>query len=85
MAKLIVELPDIVHQDLKRSALQQHRTIKELVSSLVLDFLSKKQDHAKPQETGLCGKWQDSRTSEEIVADIKANRKWMKKGRRARG
>ena len=29
----------------------------------------------KPQKTGLCGKWEDTRTSDAILYDIKAGRR----------
>jgi hypothetical protein len=30
------------------------------------------------KKTGLCGSWADERTAEEIIRDIKTNRRWFR-------
>jgi len=44
----------------------------------VLEYLSEKEKKQHLKETGLCGKWEDERTSEEIIKDIKAYRRWKR-------
>lgn len=80
MGKLIVELPEEIHKELKKAALLHHRTIKEVVTNLVEQYLSTGE---KPElkETGLCGKWEDTRTADAIIADFRANRNWLRNGR----
>ena len=83
MAKLIVELPEEVHRELKRKATHEHRTIKDVVTDLVEGYLSLGRDApARPAATGLCGRWKDPRTAAEILTDIKSRRRWFR-GRRA--
>lgn len=82
MGKLIVELPEELHRELKKTAAINHRTIKDVVTDLVEDYLSQSEENQDLEETGLCGKWEDTRTAEEIIADVKAHRDWLRKGRR---
>jgi len=82
MAKLIVELPEELHKELKKTAALSHRTIKNVVTDLVEEYISRGEKKEDLQETGLCGKWEDTRTPEAIIADIKAHRNWLRKGRR---
>jgi len=82
MAKLIVELPEELHKELKKSAAISHRTIKNVVTDLVEEYLSRGEKKEDLEETGLCGKWEDTRSAEEIIADINAHRNWLRKGRR---
>ncbi len=78
MGKLIVEIPDSYHRDLKRRAAIQNRTIKQVVTELVADYLAGPEDPSRMVDgTGLCGKWEDDRTPEEIIADIKRHRRWF--------
>jgi plasmid stability protein len=81
MAKLIVELPEELHRELKKTAAVNHRTIKDVVTDLVEEYLRGGEEKQDLGETGLCGKWEDTRTADAIIADIKAHRKWLRKGR----
>lgn len=81
MGKLIVELPEEIHKDLKKAVTLRHRTIKEVVTELVEGFLSQGGEKKKLKETGLCGKWEDARTPDAIIADIKSHRRWLGKKR----
>ena len=86
MAKLIVELPEEVHRELKRKATHERRTIKGVVTDLVEGYLSLgREDTARPAETGLCGGWKDTRTAAEILRDIKSRRNWFRRRRARRG
>ncbi|MBI2879043.1 MAG: hypothetical protein HYY19_04915 [Candidatus Rokubacteria bacterium] len=86
MAKLIVELPEEVHRELKRKATHEHRTIKGVVTDLVEGYLSLGRDApTRPAGTGLCGRWKDPRTAAEILKDIKSRRRWFRRGRAPRG
>ena len=81
MSKLIVELLEEIHKGLKKKAKLHHRTIKQVVTDLVEDYLSREEEKKPLKETGLCGKWEDTLTAGEIVADIKNRRNWFKKER----
>ena len=76
MGKLIVEISDELHDNLKKTAALNGITIKEITIALLDNFL-KKQKLPHFSITGFCGKWQDERTAEQIIKDIKAHRKWM--------
>ena len=81
MGKLIVELPENLHQELKRKATLDHRTIKEVVTDLLQGYLSRTKEFESLKETGLCGTWEDTRTADAIIADIRSHRKWIGKKR----
>lgn len=82
MAKLIVELPEELHSELKRTATLNRRTIKDVVTDLIEEYLSGKAEKQDMKETGFCGRWEDTRTPEDIMADIRAHRNWLRKPRR---
>lgn len=84
MAKLIVELPEEVHGELKKRAMLAHRTIKEVVMELVQRFISEQQEQINVTKTGFCGKWEDVRTGDEIIEDIRSHRNWFAGGRKRR-
>lgn len=81
MGKLIVELPEETHKELKKKAIMHHRTLKEVVTDLVEEYLSEDKGEKNLKETGLCGKWEDTRTPEAIIAEIKRHRNWFEKRR----
>lgn len=76
MGKLIVEISDELHDNLKKTAALNGITIKEITIALLDNFLKKQKLHHS-STTGFCGKWQDDRTAKQIIKDIKAHRKWM--------
>ena len=84
MAKLIVELPDELHRALKGKAAEQQRTLKEIVTAMVREYVHEAYDGGglAREGTGLCGSWSDARSTEEIVADIRAHRRWSSRGSR---
>jgi len=78
MGKLIVELSDEIHGELKKKATIHHKTLKEVITDLVNKYLSGMNEQTKIiKETGLCGSWEDERPADEIIKDIKAHRKWF--------
>ena len=78
MGKLIVELSDEMHTELKKKAAVDHKTQKEIVTDLLKVYLSSEQERTiTKKKTGLCGSWEDDRSAEEIIKDIKAHRKWF--------
>lgn len=79
MGKLMVELPDDIHQTLKRKAALNNKTMRQIVMELLDRYLSQSQEEkAKSlQETGFCGTWEDKRKAEEIISDIKKHRGWF--------
>ncbi|MBI4669069.1 MAG: antitoxin [Elusimicrobia bacterium] len=80
MAKLIVEVPDRLHINLKHQALTSGRTIKEIIIGLLSNFLAhpQKAGPAASSGTGFCGCWEDPRSAEEIIKDISSHRTWFK-------
>lgn len=82
MGKLIVELPDEIHGELKKKAAISHRTLRDIITGLIHQYLSAPEKRAMAKKaTGLCGKWEDERTADEIIKDIKAHRKWFARGK----
>lgn len=79
MGKLIVELPDEIHREIKKKAIADHRTLKNIVTSLIHEYLLEERRMPTVKESGLCGSWDDERTAEEIIKDIKAQRRWFKR------
>ncbi len=77
MGKLIVELPDEIHGELKKKAAISHKTLKNIITGLIHQYLSASEKKAAKNKTGLCGRWEDERTADEIIKDIKAHRKWF--------
>lgn len=82
MGKLIVELPDEIHNEIKKKATLYHQTIKDIVTELLEDYLFKSEEKKEIKETGLCGKWEDIRKAEAIIQDIKGHRKWFERAGR---
>lgn len=80
MSKLIVELPNNIHQRLKKKAVLSHRTLKDIVIELLSNYLERS-EKVKTSSTGFCGKWKDVKSAEEIILDIRANRKWFREDR----
>lgn len=80
MGKLIVELPDEIHGELKKKAAVNHKTLKTIITGLINEYLYSPDKQVPPQKSsGLCGKWADDRTADEIIKDIKSHRKWFAK------
>ncbi|MFH0933048.1 MAG: hypothetical protein V1832_01865 [Nitrospirota bacterium] len=80
MGKLIVELPDEIHGELKKKAAINHKTLKDIITELIHEYLYRpEKDIPAKKKTGLCGGWDDERTAEEIIRDIKTHRGWFTK------
>lgn len=78
MSKLIVEIPEELHRELKKKTALSNETIKQVVTRLINQYLSApKKEIPETGETGFCGAWQDEKSAEEIVADIKRSRRWL--------
>ncbi|MBI4055083.1 MAG: hypothetical protein HY402_03000 [Elusimicrobia bacterium] len=76
MKKLIVELPDPLHESLRRKSALLDKTIKEIVTDLLRRFLAEPLA-GKVRETGLCGLWKDEPGSaDEISKKILSGRRW---------
>lgn len=82
MGKLIVELPDELHRKLKKKAALSNKTIKDIITHLIINYLLKPSKKASLRETGFCGSWEDARTAKEIISDIKSHRGWFREGRK---
>jgi len=76
MPKLIVEIPEHTHRALKRRALEEDRTLRSVVSELIEGYLEMSPTPAQSRATGLCGSWRDNREADEIVAEVRAARRW---------
>lgn len=82
MGKLIVELPDEVHGELKKKAAADRKTLKDIISGLIHEYLYAPKKHVPTiKKTGLCGGWSDERTADEIIKDIKTHRRWFTRQR----
>jgi hypothetical protein len=80
MGKLIVELPDEIHREFKKKAIVNNKTLKEVITNLIEKYLSSVPEQIKTnKETGLCGSWEDDRSADEIIKDIKTHREWFAK------
>lgn len=80
MRKLIVELPDEIHRELKKNAAINNKTLKEIITELIQEYIhSREKAVLAEKETGICGSWDDERTPDEIIRDIKTHRKWLKR------
>jgi len=80
MGKLIVELPDEIHGELNRKAAINNKSLKEIVTSLIRKYLSGEQKIAESKKgSDLCGRWEDERSAEQIIKDIKAHRHWFRR------
>ncbi len=68
MSKLIVEVPDEMHRELKKTALFSRRTVKTMVTEILHAFLAGEAKGKGARETGLCGRWDDPRSAAAILA-----------------
>ena len=76
MSKLIVELPDELHARLKAKALTDHKTLKIIVTTLLQHHLSNPRMVSPKKATGLCGAWKDPHSATELIAALRASRRW---------
>ncbi len=82
MGKLIVELPDEIHGELKKKAAINHKTLKDIITGLIQEYLYVPEEQMPDKDkTGLCGSWDDKRTADDILKDIKTHRRWFKRQR----
>ncbi|MCI0413142.1 hypothetical protein L0222_10130 [bacterium] len=79
MSKLIVEIAEKTHQELRETAARKRRTVREVVTELLEEYLTREKNPKRIRSTGLCGKWDDSRPTEEIIASIKSGRNWFRR------
>jgi plasmid stability protein len=75
----LTNLDEQTYAALVLRAAQHARTVSEEVVSLLRDFLGEARPVKTPQEATeailkLAGSWEDTRTAEEIIADIRASR-----------
>jgi len=81
MGKLIVELPDMLHLQLKKQAIADHKTVKVVVTTLLQQYLKNPLRIAPKSSTGLCGAWKDRRPPEELLSEIRSARRWSIRAR----
>ena len=78
MGKLMVELPNNIHAELKKKAAERHATLKTIITDLIEDYLSASpKEREREKKTGLCGSWDDERSAEEIIRDVRGRRTWF--------
>jgi len=78
MATLQVRsIDDQLYEALGRMAARDHRSISQQVIAILKEHLSQPARKANATEDflSLCSTWKDERTAEEIVREIRANRK----------
>jgi hypothetical protein len=85
MANLqIKNIDEQLYEQIKQLASDENRSISQQVLFLIRNRLSRK-GHTQSDETAaqalldLAGSWDDPRTAEQIVADIKASRRSSRK------
>ena len=81
MGKLIVELPDDLHAELKKQAATDRKTLKAIVISLLGSYLHAPAPRRTTRATGLCGAWKDDRPAEALIAELRAARRWWTRRR----
>ncbi len=78
MGKLMVELPDSLHGELKKKAAAEHTTLKSIITDLIGDYLSSPiKQGSTVKSSGLCGSWEDDRPADRIIRDIRGRRTWF--------
>ena len=81
MGKLIVELPDELHGQLKKQAATDRKTLKMIVISLLDQYLHKLPAARSTKASGLCGAWADGRSAKALAAELRASRRWWTRSR----
>lgn len=83
MATLQVrDIDDRLYSFLKTSAKMQNRSISQEVITILENHLNSNQKHTKNatlEFLSLSGSWQDTKTAEEIVQDLRENRSKTKR------
>lgn len=85
MANLqIKNIDEDLYQEIKRAASAENRSVSQQVLTLIRDYLAKRNQVSKLKTPAqvlleLSGTWEDERSAEEIVRDIKKARRNSKK------
>ncbi len=85
MANLqIKNMDESLYEEIKRAASAENRSVSQQVLTLIRDYLAKRKQVSKLKSPAqvlleLSGTWEDERSAEEIVQDIKKARKKSKK------
>lgn len=85
MANLqIKNIDEDLYEEIKRAASAENRSVSQQVLTLIRDYLAKRNQVSKLKTPArvlleLSGTWEDERSAEEIVRDIKKARKNSKK------
>ena len=77
------DIDDRIYENLKRISQQNKRSISQEVIHIIETYLSDPQIQKKKNSTeeflGLAGSWEDDRSAEEIVAEIRKGRSTNKR------
>jgi plasmid stability protein len=85
MANLqIKNIDEGLYEEIKRAASAENRSVSQQVLTLIRDYLAKRSQVSKLKTPAqvlleLSGTWEDERSAEEIVRDIKKARRNSKK------
>ena len=85
MANLqIKNIDEGLYEEIKKAASAENRSVSQQVLSLIRDYLAKRKQVSKLKSPAqvlleLSGTWEDERSAEEIVRDIKKARRNSKK------
>ena len=85
MANLqIKNIDEDLYEEIKRAASAENRSVSQQVLTLIRDYLAKRNQVSKLKTPArvlleLSGTWEDERSAEEIVQDIKKSRRNSKK------
>jgi plasmid stability protein len=77
-------IDDRLYQELKKRAADENRSVSQQVLFLIRNHLARKSKHHHSETAAqtlisLAGSWEDSRTEEQIVQELKSARKSSRK------
>ncbi len=78
-------IDDDFYEQIKRMSVLQNRSISQQVLWILKEYLSREKQIGRTKQAAeilleLSGSWQDSRTAEDIIRDIRGNRRNSRKG-----
>ena len=85
MANLQIKGIDVrLYAQLKQLAADENRSVSQQVLFLIRNYLARNRQNREPQTAAqtlltLTGSWEDSRTAEQIIRDIKSARRSSRK------
>jgi hypothetical protein len=77
-------IKDELYSEIKKLAAEEHRSISQQVHFLIKEYLAKKHHFCTAKTPAqvlleIAGSWEDEKSAEKLIADIKSGRKNLKK------